>query len=53
MGLINCIESGPESTITRLNIAYGWLKEEREHEEKIYKTSEVLELVKALLGEEN
>lgn len=54
MGLIQCIQEKTDyDTRSKLNVAYGWLEEEKlEGREKTYTTSEVLELVKAFLGEE-
>ncbi len=52
MGLIQLIkEKTNYGTRDKLNVAYGWLEEEKEHKEKTYTTSEVFELVKAILSE--
>ncbi len=52
MGLIKCIQEKTDyDTRSKLNVAYGWLDEEKQHQEKTYTTSEVLELIEAILGE--
>lgn len=52
-GLIKCIQDKPDyDTQNKLNVAYGWLEEELRGTRKVtYTTAEVLELVKAFLGE--
>lgn len=52
MGLIKCIQEKTDyDTRSKLNVAYGWLEEEREIGEKIYTTSDVFELISTILGE--